>query len=247
MGQRVNLVDATATTMTRTARARSAVVRIGTVASAPANNLVDVTIGATPVGNVVDNTLTAGKARASYPADAWPIVGDQVILVKDRDMWVIVGAIAGVRPDNKQYGRPIHHVAWTSNSQTLTATHTFYPMGAEQGLASHLSGGYVAVDVPGTYVCTSFLQGATKDAAGAQAFMQIYLNHYNAGGGLLEQDGHTIRGNGGYAVNCATYCIWQLSVGEKLGVTIAAGGSLGAGPFTNLGYIRIHRLGPLIT
>lgn len=93
-GQQVNLIDAIATRTTETARARSAVLRIGTVSGPavtnPSNNLllVPVVVGDTVAGP------GAGTVQAGFSADYWPTTGDRVALVNDRDMWIVVHTFA---------------------------------------------------------------------------------------------------------------------------------------------------------
>jgi hypothetical protein len=94
-GQQVNMVDAVATEIPRMARARSAVLRLGTVVGAPVTNpnnnryLVPVV-----VGDVATGVIGAGKIFAGFDSDYWPQIGDSVVLANDRDMWVVLYRLA---------------------------------------------------------------------------------------------------------------------------------------------------------
>lgn len=82
--QRINLIDAIAERQTRAARSRSAVLRIGKVLAAPANNLVQVQVG--------DGSVYAGyHVSPAYT----PAVNDVVSVLNDRGIWLILGKVAG--------------------------------------------------------------------------------------------------------------------------------------------------------
>lgn len=82
MGTRsVNMVDAVATMVPRLARARSAVLRIGTISGTAAAGLVEVEVG-------------AGTIVAGYHTTYVPAIGDVVSLINDRDIWLVIGPLA---------------------------------------------------------------------------------------------------------------------------------------------------------
>lgn len=75
----VNLVDAIAEQIPRMARTRSAATRLGWIKTAPAFGAAFVRV-----------TVGAGDVLAGYPENYLPKVGDQVLLLNDRDNWYVV-------------------------------------------------------------------------------------------------------------------------------------------------------------
>jgi hypothetical protein len=87
--QRLNIVDATAQSATRTAVARSAVLRTGVVRAPATGGTVAVTVREDPTDPAQDGVVQAG-----YPVDYAPVVDDVVVLLVDRDRWVVLHKMA---------------------------------------------------------------------------------------------------------------------------------------------------------
>jgi len=97
MAERVNLVDATAQVADRMAKTRSAVVRIGTVKTVANNGLVTVTVGGASSGSP---NFDGFDVLAGYLVGYQPQAGDVVALLRDRDMWQILGRAGNATTDS---------------------------------------------------------------------------------------------------------------------------------------------------
>lgn len=107
----MNLVDAVAETIPRLARNRSAVLRFGTVATAPANGMVKV--------NVANSSVTCPYLQSAAMA-----VGDWVALINDGDRWLALGPSGGPAED-----RDLGYTVQSSSPTFSTAGWTDFTTG----------------------------------------------------------------------------------------------------------------------
>lgn len=111
----VNLVDAIATTTTRTARTRSGVIRFGVVNAAPSGGLVPVVVS---VGGVAK--------PMPFVSTYWPVVGDTVALFNDRDVWLVLGQESDATTDGSL---TVHNGLTVYGNLIVYSGSIFSPMG----------------------------------------------------------------------------------------------------------------------
>ena len=160
----MNMVDAVAATIPRIARNRSAVLRFGRVATAPASGMVKVTVG-------------TGDVTCAYAASYVPVVGDWVGLLNDGDRWIVLDRVAtasDVGGRNLGYTEQVSEPPFTSTGTYVDFTTAAWP--------------YLTFTVPRSGRLTIIVSGyvINNNSAGSTCYINWRLT-----GGAYAALGHT--------------------------------------------------------
>jgi len=225
--RRVNLIDSVATAATRTARSRSAVVRIGTVNAAPSGGLVECLVG-------------SGKCKAGYNADYRPAIGNQVALLNDGDKWLVLYQVADSTSTGGVY---VNTFSLSVNGQSALAGGSYYrdfvqsqhrmgdPWIVRAGAPS-----YIDCVVSGIYQY-SFYQRVNLPTARSTGYMQGVVE------GQLALDVVVVQGGSTYTDLVFTSYPFGAVAGNNLRIRIL--NQTGGNGTLQVGWFSVTRLGPL--